>query len=319
MVQSIFPPKYKELLDDEIWDFIARTMSHYPTNIGSPTISQKREFYNSMCRSFLVPYPDGVTSEDEKIPSGDYSLPLRHYSCSEGNGKAHIIYYHGGGFILGDLESHDDICAELCSRTGFGLTAVDYRLAPEHLWPCDFEDALASFHYVSKKFDVPIIVCGDSAGANLACAICHSLRLSASRPIGQVLIYPTLGNEFTQGSFIEHSHAPILNLDQVHYYISTHIGEHKEHLQNELCVPLASSDFSNLPPCIAFSAECDPLRDDSRDYCRAITAAGGTATGSAEWIDEPGLVHGYLRARHCSSKASDSFTRIVSSLSSLIC
>ena len=321
-IKGLFPLKYSDLLDDEIWDFITQTASFYPEDAGNYPIEQQRDFYNQMCKSFFHGYPDGVVSQDKIIESKDYKLPIREYK-SDATPKAHIIYFHGGGFVLGDLESHDDVCAELCSQTGFSVTSVDYRLAPEHRWPSDFQDALSSFHYARQTHNLPIVLMGDSAGGTIASSVCHSLRGESTQPIGQVLIYPALGGEFTQGSFTEHSQAPILSRSQINFYKVMRTGTDKSAVKDTgslppdffvpECLPLSDTDFTNLPPTVLISADCDPLRDDSLDYHQKILGAGG----KSHYINESGLIHGFLRARHCSSRAKSSFTHIVSSASML--
>src|SRR5690606_8413257 len=120
-------------------------------------------------------YPDGVTAETTAIAAGGHAMPVRTYLHARPDPAA-VAYYHGGGFILGGLESHDDICAELCGRTGFEVISVDYRLSPEHKHPAAFADALAAFHWTAGSGSSPVIVCGDSAGGNLVAAVSHVTR-----------------------------------------------------------------------------------------------------------------------------------------------
>ena len=125
---------------------------------------------------------------------------------------------------------------------------------------------------------------GDSAGGTLASSVCHSLRGESTQPIAQVLIYPALGGEFTQGSFTEHSQAPILSRSQINFYKVMRTGTDKGAVKDTgslppdffvpECLPLSDTDFTNLPPTVLISADCDPLRDDSLDYHQKLLGAG---------------------------------------------
>ena len=130
--------------------------------------------------------------------------------------------------------------------------------------------------------------------------------------MGQVLIYPGLGGDLNKGSYMTHAHAPMLTRDDVLFYKDIrHGGPPPE--DDPTVYPLRDRDFSALPPTLSISAQCDPLADDARDYAARLTAAGGTAV----WIEEPGLVHGYLRARATVPRAAASFARITATLSAM--
>jgi len=313
MAHTDYPAKYHNIIDDETWAFIEKTNSWYPTDTVDLTIKEQREIYNRMCRAFFTGYPDGVTSEDSHINTPTRHIPIRTYRRSDGQNQAHVIYFHGGGFVVGGLESHDDICAEICSRTGLTLTSVDYRLGPEHTYPADFEDALAAFKWATDKVGKPIILAGDSAGGCLAAAVSHATRSVEPAPAGQVLIYPGLGSDLSRGSFVDHAQAPMLTTQDTTFYKKTRTGGDADLLRHKHCTPLNDTDFTGLPPTVIVSAQCDPLSDNGRDYRDMILQAGGKAV----WFNETGLVHGYLRARHTVARARDSFARIVDAIDAL--
>lgn len=302
-----YPEKYDKLLDDEVWTFIEATDAYYPPDATERTIAEQRQVYNKLCRAFFTGYPDGVTAANSEFEEDDRTIPFRRYTCSSGEPEAEVIYFHGGGFVVGGLDSHDDICAEICAATGFTVTSVDYRLAPENTFPADFEDAVAAYHHVVRKTDLPIIIVGDSAGGNLAASVCHAVRRGDRAPAGQVLIYPGLSFDLTRPSFVEHSHAPALTTQDCEFYVDLRTGGNRSALLDRRCSPLADDDFSNLPPTLVVSAQCDPLRDDGHDYCKVLIAAGT----KAHFIEEAGLIHGYLRARNSVAKARKSFDRII--------
>jgi len=157
---------YSKLIDAETWAFIERTNSWYPPETIDYPIAEQRRTYDSMCREFFAGYPDNVTAETTDIATPTHAIPIRIYRSASPDASAVVLYCHGGGFILGGLDSHDDFCAELCVRTGYDLISVDYRLAPEHLHPAAFEDVRAAFEWVATTYARPILLAGDSAHAN---------------------------------------------------------------------------------------------------------------------------------------------------------
>jgi acetyl esterase len=303
---------YAALIDDETWAFIERTLSFYPPDAIDFTIPQQREVYDRMCRAFFAGYPDGVIADTTAITLPDRNIPVRIYRSGDLNTEAVVLYFHGGGFILGGLDSHDDVCAELSERTGYEVVSVDYRLAPEHRHPAAYNDAMAAFGWAVATYNSPIIVAGDSAGGNLAAAISHATRGSDHSPIGQMLIYPGLGGDRVGKSYQEHANAPMLTVRDLEFYKDIRTGGLTV-TKLETLYPLADASFSNLPPTVIVTAECDPLSSDGEVYRGRIVAAGGKAW----WHEEPGLVHGYLRARRSVGRARTSFARIAAAVTML--
>ncbi|UCI31197.1 alpha/beta hydrolase [Mesorhizobium sp. B4-1-4] len=303
---------YKALIDAETWGFIERTNSYYPPDTIDYTIAQQREIYDRMCREFFAGYPEGVTAETLAIATPEHNIPIRIYRNGAPQKTATVLYIHGGGFILGGLDSHDDVCAELCARTGYEVVSVDYRLAPEHLHPAAFDDAMSAFEWAAATYVSPILLCGDSAGGNLCAAVSHATRGHAKRPVGQVLIYPGLGGDRSHGSYVTHAEAPMLTMRDLEFYKHIRTGG-TDQTGDITLSPLADADFANLPPTVLITAECDPLSSDGEAYRDRVIAAGGRAV----WIEEKGLVHGYLRARHTVGRARASFTRIVDAAAAL--
>lgn len=302
---------YRALIDAETWAFIERTDAWYPPETVDYTIERQRDVYDRMCREFFAGYPEGVTAETTAIEAAGRAVPIRVYRVSE-RPAAVIVYFHGGGYVVGGLESHDDVCAELCARTGHELVSVGYRLSPEHVHPAHFEDALAGFEWAAARYDVPVVLAGDSAGGNLAAAVSHATRGRAKKPVGQVLIYPGLGGDRTKGSYVVHADAPMLTMRDLDFYRHVRTGG-RDWGRDATLAPLDDADFSGLPPTVVVTAECDPLSSDGEAYRDRIRAAGGRAV----WHEEKGLVHGYLRARHSVTRARNSFTRIVEVVAAL--
>jgi acetyl esterase len=290
---------YAALIDGPTHTFIQDTEAAYPADTAGFSVADLRAAYDAMCLVFYHGRPAGVMTQDITIAD----VPCRLYrGQTSQDRRPEVIYFHGGGFYVGGLHSHDDICAEICAHTGLSVVSVDYRLSPEHLHPAAYADSLA---VVRDRLDLgPVILVGDSAGGNLAAAVAHGLRGQAI--MGQVLIYPGLGGTMDAGSFLTHAHAPMLTRADV-----VMGGTIRQNAPDDpTALPLCDTDFTNLPPTLAIAAECDPLADDSATYAAAITAAGGRAVA----LTEPGLVHGYLRARHRVPRATRSFARICAAI-----
>ena len=297
---------YSNMIDAETWAFIERTNSFYPPETASYPIVEQRNIYNKMCKAFMAPRPESVTSKDIDIMGTSSCLTIRQYDKSNCKAQSIILYFHGGGFVVGDLDSHDDVCAEICARTGHRVIALDYRLAPVYLHPAPYEDALSLFNWVIAQTDMPIQLCGDSAGGTIAAMLAQQTKTHPRAAKKQVLIYPWLAPPREKGSYITHKNAPMLTTDDMGFYHKIRFGNSDKSPEAEV-YPLADRPLDGLPETFIITAECDPLADDGPLYHTAIINAGGTS----RYIQETGLVHGFLRARHSSKRASISFGRCI--------
>lgn len=297
-------PDYKALIDAETWAYISRLDAAYPPDAVGMSIADQRAVYDKMCKIFDQGRPAGVAVTDK----GFGGVPCRIYEAEQS--AATVIYYHGGGFVVGGLDSHDDVCAAICARTGYRVISVDYGLAPEVVFPGCFNDAWAAFAAIAQEHDGPIVLAGDSAGGNLAAAVAHHAR---SRIAGQVLIYPGLGGDRTQGSYIEHANAPQLTTADMEFYLKVRTGGVEPPTDDPRFAPLQDSDFSGLPPTVLVTAACDPLASDGGAYRDALLAAGGRAV----WFNVAGMVHGCLRARSMSRRAAVFFDEVVAGIAAL--
>ncbi|BCM19117.1 alpha/beta hydrolase [Mesorhizobium sp. J8] len=304
--------KYADRLDPELWDYIDRVNSWYPPEIVAAPLAEQRAVYDRMCAAFHQGHPEGVTTSDGLVAAAAHAIPVRRYRMADKTAAAIVVYYHGGGFVLGNLDSHDDICAEICAGTGFEVVSADYRLAPEHLHPASFGDALAVFEWAASTSALPIVLCGESAGSNLAAAVAHATRRHSRHAIGQMLIYPGLDGDESERSYIEHAEAPLLSVSDIELYRRIRAAPGQA-LDDPTFSPLRDRDFSGLPPTIIVTAECDPLSSDGEVYRDRIVAAGGQAW----WREEPRLVHSFVRARPTVPRAAEAFARIVADIGTL--
>ncbi len=304
---------YRAYLDREVLDFIDRMNGFYPPESLNLPMAENRRMYDRMSEVFREAPPENVTSRTLSLEGPEGGLPVRLYQREDPDDRAAILYFHGGGFVLGGLESHDDICAETCARTGFQVLAVDYRLAPEHAHPAAFEDACVAFEWLSRTASKPVVLMGESAGGNLAACLAHHARALLRPPIGQVLVYPSLCGTGKGGSHVTHEHAPLLAEADLDVYLRLRTNDSPDYSDPRL-IPYADPDFSGLPPTVVFTAECDPLSSDGDLYCARIRDEGGQAA----WVEEKGLVHGYFRGRTLSSRARDSFERVMRAVLKLV-
>ncbi len=299
--------------DREVIAFIEKTLAFYPADSFGNSTDHNRALYDRYAGAFRAARPASVATEDFTIAANE---PTRMISARRYRAEQHtypdvaVLYLHGGGFVLGGLESHDDVCAEMAAKTGIDVVSVDYRLAPEHLHPAQLDDAEAA--YVSLGEHYPsVIVAGDSAGGNLAAALCLRCRARGHRqPAGQILIYPGLGGDADKGSYLENAEAPMLTRAEcLHYSKVRSGGVERSEIGDPEISPLLAQNFSGLAPAFVVTADIDPLRDDGSGYVAKLAAAGV----AAEYRNEPQLVHGYLRARNLSRRAAESFAAICAS------
>lgn len=282
--------------DPQVRAFIAQTEAAYPPEANGASAAENRRYYDAMCAQFRAPRPPGLAVADRTLGG----VPCRVYGAQT---PVAALYIHGGGYVVGGLESHDDICAEIADATGLQVIAVDYRLAPEHRWPAQIDDVIA----VWRALDRPAVVVGDSAGAALAAGLCLDLR-GGRQPLGQVLIYPGLGGDGAAPSYTENAEAPLLRRADLGSYRSALHGEGP--VTDPRAAPLMAPDLSGLAPAFVVSADVDPLRDDAPAFVARLRAAGV----AAEWRNEAELPHGYLRARRSSDRARRSFQAILAAI-----
>jgi len=311
--KGVASPELTRMLDPEVKAFIARTETFYPAAANSAGAAENRAAYDRMCEAFRAPRPEGVSVIDTVLPAArpERQLELRRYGVASARPGVVLLYLHGGGFVLGGLDSHDDICAELCLGAAIDVVSLDYRLAPEHPYPAALDDTEAAYRsFVASGHQV--IVGGDSAGGNLAAALCLRLkRLGDAPALGQLLIYPGLGgNPFRCGS--RNLDAPLLSMRNSGGYRDAYAGGRAALLQTDPeFAPLSAEDLHGLPGAAIIAAGIDPLRQDAEDYA-ALLAAAGVPT---MFRNDPGLVHGHLRARHTSRAAGRSFRAITQAVS----
>lgn len=299
-------------LDSQVLEFIRQTESFSADLPPDAPLGDIRAAYDRMCAAFAQAHPAGLQVKNGTlhVRNPDRTLAVRAYATPEAVPGRVVLYLHGGGFVVGGLESHDSICADLAAGGDVALVALDYRLSPEHRFPAALDDAEAAYEDLLDSHQ-RVILAGDSAGATLAAALCLRLRAKGRpMPWAQLLIYPMLHPDFRRALGGPRAHAPLLPATSLEFYVSAYLGETPAAITDPEIMPLAAGDFSGLPPAAIFAAEADPLAPDSHDYAAALKESGVAVA----LHPGHGLVHGYLRGRTVSDQIAMAFSAIVSTL-----
>jgi acetyl esterase len=235
--------------------------------------------------------------EDRTIDLGDRTLPVRVYRPeSAGDGAAPtLVYFHGGGFVIGSLTSHDRDCRALANRGACQVIAVDYRLAPEHPWPAAPDDAIAALEHVvahAPELGVDaahLAVGGDSAGGNLAAIVALHAR-DAGIPLKlQLLIYPAVAAaDADYPSRTENAVGYMLDPEAIEWFLKAYYPDGAP--TDWRCAPMLAASHEGVAPALVITAEYDPLRDEGEDYARRLEAAGVPAKATRY----DGLIHGFF-------------------------
>lgn len=300
-----------------ILGFIQRSQELAPDEVWEGDAEHQRTVYDRLCAALRHPRPEGITVTDMAFDLPERTIAVRCYKPLGEVPHPALIYFHGGGWVVGGLDSHDDICAELAAEGAVAVFAVDYRLCPEHPYPAalnDGLDVLARLRTGAKAHDIDatrIMLAGDSAGGNLCAAMALKLRDGAGPQIqAMALVYPGLGGDMSKGSFVEQANAPFLTTASIHHYLALYTGG-KPVASDPYCMPLAASSYDGLPPAFITAAHFDPLRDDASLFSQRLDKAGVPV----ELRIEPQLVHGWLRARHDSDGARAAFDALCRAIS----
>ena len=252
-----------------------------PTHTLTP--SDARRMYLER-RTFTQPAPPAVAAVRELAAEGPHgAIPLRLYrplGSSPDAALPALVYFHGGGWVIGDLDTHDVLCRELANGAGCAVVAVDYRLAPEFAFPHAVDDCLAATAWVHRNaaalaIDAArIAVGGDSAGGNLAAVVAQLARGAGELPLAfQLLIYPATDQRLGQASHQTNGEGYLLTRESIAYYMGHYLPDPADRLDPRAS-PLLREDLGGLPPALVLTAGYDPLRDEGLDYAKALGDAG---------------------------------------------
>ncbi|MBN1204309.1 MAG: alpha/beta hydrolase [Myxococcaceae bacterium] len=291
-----------------IQEFIDRCNAAMPPDFFKLPNEQQRALYHGLTLEFFYEVPAGVTTEDVIIQHGGRGVPARIYRPAKRGDDGLLIYIRGGGFVVGSLETHNTVLAELCDKTGLVAVAPDFRLAPEHPFPAALEDCYDVVCGLASRPDSleidprKIVICGDSSGGNMAVVVSMMARDRGGPALrGQALISPVL--DFTRWRS-GGADAPLLTGGEMEYYTACY-APLPEHVAHPYVSPLVSGRFDRLPPAYVMGAEMDSLLVDSQAYAQRLRENGIPV----ELVVEPGLVHSAVRARGLSPQVADAWRR----------
>jgi acetyl esterase len=237
-----------------------------------------------------------VRAEDRAVPGLRGPIPIRIYQPMRRRARRPVlVFFHGGGFVVGSVASHDGTCRTLAKKADAIVVSVDYRLAPEHPFPAGVEDAVAATRWVLANAGSfggdpkAVAVGGDSAGGNLAAVVTQEMRSDAARPIFQLLVYPATDMTRSLPSHALFRGGYTLSKELIDWFVGQYLTTDAQQ-KDPRASPLFAVDLRGLPPALVITAGFDPLRDEGRAYAEKLEAAGV----EVDYVCVRGAMHGFF-------------------------
>ena len=275
--------------------FLRQAQESPETPLSNVSVAERRQTFRDEAFAMQGEMAEMAHQEDCVVHLDGRTLDARLYVPQGDEAKALVLYFHGGSFVVGDLDTHEFLCRRLASDTKMRFLAVDYRLAPEHPFPAGLNDAIDVIRYVTGhrgEFGderARLIIMGDSAGANLTTVAATQLRGEDIEIAAQVLIYPTLGPELVTDSAHTYGKGFLLDVENLRYDYRQYLGDWNDHTDPRV-TPLLCFDLTGVASAIVVVAECDPLRDEGVAYAGLLEHFGV----DVELLEAKGMVHGFL-------------------------
>jgi len=262
-------------------------------SIADVGVEQSRQFIEAF--GSLGGTVEVARVKDFTIPGPGGDIPARLYSLAEEAVLPVVVYFHGGGWVIGNITSHDGVCRKLARESGLTVISVDYRLAPENKFPAAAEDCYAAAKWIAdhaqelKVDDSRMALAGDSAGGNLTAVTAQLARDRGEPTIAfQLMIYPVIDGTMSFPSIKENAEGKLLTARDMEFFYEQYAKGVDP--KNPMLSPLYAPDLSGLPPALVITAEYDPLRDEGEAYADALQQAGVEARSSRY----DGMVHGFF-------------------------
>jgi acetyl esterase len=276
----------------------ARTLLDLFEQLGAPPLDSLPPTEARAARVDLAPPVLDHCHETTDLDADGVSARLYRPAPSEST-PGLLVYFHGGGWVIGDLASHDNVCHSLCSRSGHAVLSVDYRLAPEAPFPAGLDDCIRATHWAhanAAELGVDaerIAVGGDSAGANFAAVVCHVAPVPI---VFQLLIYPVTDARMGSASYEENADGYFLTRSSMQWFVDHYLSGDEGSPDDPRVSPLLASDdvLASGPPALVVTAGYDPLRDEGIAYADRLTGLG-VATSHVHF---PGQIHGFFSLAH---------------------
>ena len=296
------------------------------SSLGAPPMhtlqaTQARVAYKK-ARAIAQPAPPQVARVEALQATGPAgAIPLRSYrpiGSAGGERLPVLVFFHGGGWTIGDLDTHDVACREICNRARCAVIAVDYRLAPEHRFPAEVDDAITATRWVADNArplsldGARIAIGGDSAGGNLAAVTALALRDGGGPALAlQLLIYPATDFRANTSSHAQNGSGYLLTREAIDYFTNNYLnGSHD--VSDWRASPALAQSFRGLPRAFVLTAEYDPLRDEGAQYAQLLRDAGV----SVEYVSFAGQIHGFITMSKVIDAAAVAFDRCAGALKS---
>jgi acetyl esterase len=304
-------PEIRSLLDQQA------TSGRPPLHHQS--VEQARAFHVADAAALNGPPAPVAAVADRLVPGPAGELPVRVYTPEGSPPFPIVVFFHGGGWVVGTLDTYDPLCRALAASTPAVVVSVDYRLAPEHRWPAAVEDAYAATEWASRNAAAlggaqhRLAVAGDSAGGNLAAVVALGARDRGGPAIAfQLLVYPVLDAAGDTASWREYADGYHLTADGMRWYWDHYLGGADGAAPD--ASPLRAAFVGGLPPALVIGAEYDILRDEGEAYAARLAEAGVDASASRH----AGVVHGFVRWRAVTGAAGDALQEAATALRSAL-
>jgi acetyl esterase len=305
------------MIDPDIAQLLEQVNAEPEPGGSSPTVADHRTRMDRMA-TFLAPKPrielDSVV--DSTIPGAGRDISVRTYQATN-QPTATVMFFHGGGWITGDLDSHDFLVRKLANETGFGFVAVDYRLAPENPFPAGLDDCTAAAMWVGEHAEDfggikgQLAVSGDGTGGNLAAVVARKFRDANRQMTAQLLLYPVTDSDGHYPSRDEYGEGYLVSANDTAISIQEYLGNSPSLVTTEDVAPLRAINLNGLAPAVIGIAHTDPYRDEGLAYAQALETAGVDVFVS----EYEGMIHNFAAMFAISDGANQALTDILGQLS----
>ncbi|MBN1908332.1 MAG: alpha/beta hydrolase [Pirellulales bacterium] len=302
-------------LDPQAQALLARLAAAGDRELGAASIEESRARVRR--ETTEMGPPETVRSIENRQVAGPHGpVPVRIYTPIGPAPRGALVYYHGGGWVIGDLDSHEAICCRLANAAGCLVVSVDYRLAPEHKYPVAVDDAFAATAWVfdqAASLGIEpnrVAVGGDSAGGNLSAAVTLMARdRAAFQPALQVLIYPVTDYNLDTPSYPENAEGYLLTREGMRWCWQQYLAREEDGAE-PYASPLRAADFQGLPPALILTAEYDPLRNEGEAYAQRLADAGVPVTLTRY----DGMIHAFFRRGNDLDQANTAIKQVADAL-----
>ena len=309
------------MLREDVGEFIRQLMTGAADTPEGMAPAEARTMYRQMCEAYEPARGVLAGVAELTIPCRDgQSIAGRLYSSTDADASGPVVlFFHGGGWVLGDLETHASLCAEIARQTGWPVVAADYRLAPEHAFPQAYHDCLDAMAWLAGSPEevgpvAGLVLAGDSAGGTLATAcVHHAMRGGDVKILALASFYATFDMNAAGGSMDEFATGYLLTSEMLEGFRQAYFRSAEDRASPEAS-PLLVEDLTGHPPALVFACEFDPLRDGSRTYAARLAEQGV----SVRYREAKGHIHGCVTLRTAIPSGAADLTGCLSDLVSLV-